>query len=67
MDASLLWPSVSLERLATEPESWRRELLDDTVPEVRQWQRREFGDGLAGLCASPEWQSGVSKTTPVLD
>ena len=67
MDASLLWPSASLERLATEPESWRRELLDDTVPEVRQWQRREFGDDLAGLCASPEWQSGVSKTTPVLD
>ena len=67
MDASLLWPSASLERLATVPEDWRTELFDDNVPEVRRWQRREFGGELATLCASPEWQAGASKTAPVLD
>ena len=67
MDASLLWPSASLERLATVPEDWRTELFDDNVPEVRRWQRREFGGELATLCASPEWQAGVGRTAPVLD
>ncbi len=67
MDASLLWPSVSLERLATEPQAWRSELFDDDVQEVRQWQRREFADELARLCASLQWQAGVSKAAPVLD
>ena len=67
MDASLLWPSASLERLAIGPEVWRSELFDNNVPEVRQWQRQEFADELARLCASPQWQAGVSKAAPVLD
>ena len=67
MDASLLWPSASLERLATDPKSWRSELFDDSIPEVRQWQRREFADELARLCASPQWQAGNGNATPVLD
>ena len=61
MDVSLLWPSASLERLATEPGAWRSELFDDGVQEVRQWQRREFADELAALCASPNWQAGNGK------
>ncbi len=67
MDVSLLWPSASLERLATDPESWRSELFDDDVQEVRQWQRREFAEELAKLCAGPEWQAGAGKGAPVLD
>ena len=58
LDPSLLWPTVSLERMALAPEEWRREILDESAPEVRRWQRREFGGVLAGVCASPEWQAG---------
>ena len=57
MDPALLWPTVSLERMALAPETWRIELFDEATPEVRQWQRREFGGALAKVCASPEWQS----------
>ena len=43
LDASLLWPTVSLERLARHPRG-----LDEEVasPEVRDWQKREFGSAL---------------------
>ncbi len=52
LDPSLLWPTVSLERIAAAPEAWRTELFDEATPEVRQWQRRRFGGALAAVCAS---------------
>ena len=51
LDPSLLWPTVSLERIAVAPEAWRTELFDEATPEVRQWQRRQFGAALAAVCA----------------
>ncbi len=64
LDPSVLWPSVSLERMALAPEDWRQELFGESTPEVRQWQRREFGDTLAKVCASPEWQAGQEIVAP---
>jgi ribonuclease D len=57
LDPPLLWPAVSLERLALNPEDWRAELLDGEsgngaqqgTHEVRAWQRREFGSELQEL------------------
>ena len=46
LDPALLWPTVSLERLAQQPNSLDRELLG---PEVRTWQRREFRESLTGV------------------
>ena len=62
LDPSLLWPTVSLERIAAAPEAWRTELFDEATPEVRQWQRRQFGGALAAVCASLEWQSGEASS-----
>ncbi len=42
LDPALVWPMGSLERMALEPEDWRREV--DDGEDVREWQRREFGD-----------------------
>ena len=49
LDASLLWPTVSLERLSRCPSG-----LDAEVdsPEVRGWQRREFGESLRRVLAT---------------
>ena len=49
MDPSLLWPTVSLERLARRPGDLDTEFLS---PEVRSWQRREFGGALRGVLAT---------------
>lgn len=49
LDPALVWPAVSLERLALQPQDWRAEVLDDTNPDVRAWQRREFGPELRAL------------------
>ena len=49
LDLGLLWPAASLERLAGDPGSLDAELVS---PEVRVWQRREFGDSLRGFLAS---------------
>ena len=53
LDPALLWPAVSLERLALDPQHWRAELLDDGAEggsgDVRTWQRREFGPELREL------------------
>ena len=46
LDPGLLWPAVSLERLARRPDSLASEL---TSPEVRRWQEREFGASLGGV------------------
>jgi ribonuclease D len=49
LDPGLLWPAASLERLAASPES-----LDDELekPDVRRWQRREFGTSIRGFLAT---------------
>ena len=44
----LLWPMVSMQRLATFPGDWETEL---EAPEIRQWQRDEFQDSLRQLVA----------------
>ncbi len=49
MDPSLLWPTVSLERLARRPGDLDSEFLS---PEVRSWQRREFGAALRRVLAT---------------
>ena len=45
----LLWPAASLERLAASPESLDEELGS---PDVRRWQRREFGISLRSFFAT---------------
>ena len=47
LDPPLLWPTISLERLALQPHDWQAEVLEDGQPEVRDWQRREFAAPLA--------------------
>lgn len=49
LDPGLLWPAVSLERLARRPGSLDSEFES---AEVRNWQRREFGDALRGVLAT---------------
>ena len=49
LNPGLLWPAVSLERLALRPYSLDSEL---TSPEVRNWQRREFGKELKSVLAT---------------
>ncbi len=44
----LLWPMVSLQRLASFPNDLETEL---EAPEIRQWQREEFEDSLRSLLA----------------
>ena len=48
LDPSLLWPTVSLERLARQPRDLQSEL---TAPEVRDWQKREFATSLTRALA----------------
>lgn len=43
LDPSLLWPTVSLDRLARRPCTLHSELVS---PEVRSWQKHEFGNAL---------------------
>ncbi len=43
LDPALLWPLASLERLARAPGTFTAEL---TSPEVRGWQREQFGSSL---------------------
>ena len=43
IDPSLVWPTVSLERLARDPSAGGREMAS---PDVRAWQSAEFGDSL---------------------
>ena len=49
LSPGLLWPAVSLERLSRHPHDLDSEF---TSPEVRRWQRREFGEALAGVVAT---------------
>ncbi len=43
IDPSLVWPTMSLERLSRDPSSGRREMAS---PDVRGWQSAEFGDSI---------------------
>lgn len=49
LDPGLLWPAVSLERLAVRLDSIDEELESS---EVRQWQRREFETSLRGFLSA---------------
>ena len=49
LDSGLLWPAVSLERLAWRPCGLHSELVS---PEVRSWQKREFGAALRTILAT---------------
>lgn len=46
LDPSVIWPMLSLERLARAP---RTLAMEQRAPEVRRWQVREFGEKLAGF------------------
>ena len=52
LDPALLWPVVSLERMALIPEARESELLADGAEEVRSWQRREFAEELERFLTS---------------
>ncbi len=43
LDPALLWPMRSIQRIAREPDKLESEMQD---PEVRRWQRKEFGKSL---------------------
>ena len=60
---SLIWPTRSLERIAEAPPQPRR-LPDCRHPDIRHWQRRQFGPQLNNLCASPQWRQGKTVTPP---
>ena len=49
LNPGLLWPAVSLERLSRCPGSLDTELAD---PQVRSWQKREFGEALGRVLAT---------------
>ena len=49
LNPGLLWPAVSLERLSRCPSGLDSELAD---PQVRSWQKREFGAALRGVLAT---------------
>jgi ribonuclease D len=49
LDPPLLWHVVSLTRIAGSPDDLDTEF---TSPEVRSWQRREFGDSLRSFVAT---------------
>ena len=46
MDPALLWPAVSLERLALGWNGSADESPDEGAQEVRDWQRREFSQDI---------------------
>lgn len=50
-DTSLVWPMRSLERLAREPGTIQKEQYS---PEVRNWQREQFGESLKTILATDE-------------
>ena len=64
LDPSLLWPTASLERMATAPDDWRQEVFNESAPDVRQWQRHEFGAAIAATCARPDWLAGNTPAAP---
>lgn len=49
LDPSLLWPTVSLERLSQKPDTFNVELMSG---DIRQWQRDRFASSLSVLLES---------------
>ena len=49
LDAALIWPAVSLQRLARYPDRLDEEFASS---EVRSWQRREAGDSIRAFLAT---------------
>lgn len=49
LDAGLLWPMASLERLSRQPSTLSAEF---EAPEVRDWQSEEFGESLKAFVAT---------------
>jgi ribonuclease D len=49
LDPSLLWATLSLERLAKDPASFESEIFS---PTVRRWQRDQFAESLKGCLES---------------
>ena len=64
LNPSLLWPTRSLERIAIEPPELGGRPPDCGNPDVRRWQRREFGAELEALCAGEQWRRGKAVTLP---
>jgi ribonuclease D len=58
LDPSLLWPAVSLERLARAPQNFNTEI--DSSP-VRNWQRKEFKSSLENYLQSISGRSPRSR------
>jgi ribonuclease D len=54
LDPSLLWPAVSLERMALHPAKKDEELFEQANNDVRKWQRKLFGEQIASL---PVWDT----------
>ena len=52
LESSLIWPAVSLERMALHPEKKDEELRESGNNDVRQWQRKMFSEQIAAL---PVW------------
>tara|TARA_B100000959_G_scaffold111412_2_gene117492 strand:- start:6004 stop:7158 length:1155 start_codon:yes stop_codon:yes gene_type:complete len=48
IDPSLLWPTISLDRLSKDPSRFNEEISE---PQVRKWQYLEFGKELEGKLA----------------
>lgn len=58
LDPALLWPAVSLERMACHPESQEAELTGNGTPAngtdvVRSWQRQEFAEEIQKVLTPP--------------
>lgn len=64
INPSLIWPTRSLERIAADPPQPSAQSPDHDNPEVRRWQRQEFGPELNALCASRQWRQGQTVTPP---
>ena len=64
INPSLLWPTRSLERIAIDPPEPGGPPPDAANPDVRHWQRRQFGPDLDALYAQTKWRQGKTVTPP---
>ncbi len=58
LDVSVIWPAVSLDRLAREPERLDEEF---GAPEVRRWQAKHSGRSLAEVLAKKREEAGPKR------
>ena len=54
LDAALIWPAASLDRLAHDPDLWESEVAGADAPEIRAWQRRQFAGELEAVLRSED-------------